>query len=71
MKSPWLKKNPWLSMYLSGANAMAGAMRSRMTAEFRRQASTAMTEGLRQATAFWSGGLIQPAPPRKKNRARR
>lgn len=37
MKNPWLKKNPMLSMWLSGANAVAGAARSRVTAEGKRR----------------------------------
>ena len=28
MKNPWLKKNPFMSMWLSGANAITGKARS-------------------------------------------
>ena len=31
MKNPWLKKNPLMSMWLSGANAMLGVARSQAT----------------------------------------
>ena len=51
--NPWTKKNPWLSMWLSGANAAMGASRSRASAEMRRQASLAMTEGVEQMTRLW------------------
>ena len=44
MKNPWIKKNPLLSMWMSGANAVFGAARSRATAEARRQAVTMMSE---------------------------
>ena len=37
MKNPWLKKNPFLSMWLSGANTIVGSARGRMTAEANRQ----------------------------------
>ena len=29
MKNPWTRKNPIMSMWLSGANAIAGSVRSR------------------------------------------
>jgi len=70
MKNPWIKKNPFLSMWLSGANAVAGAARSRATAEAKRQAATMMTQGAKQVTDFWTGALIAP-PPSKKKRKRR
>lgn len=68
MKNPWIKKNPWLSMWLSGANAVAGAARSRMLAESHRQMKTMMTEGVKQAAAFWSGALAAPSPAKKRKR---
>jgi len=33
MKNPWLKKNPFLSMWLSGANSVASHARSQAAAE--------------------------------------
>lgn len=68
MKNPWMKKNPLLSMWLSSANAVAGAARSRITAETRRQASTMMTEGMKQAAEFWSGAAALPRPPKRKKK---
>lgn len=64
MKNPWMKKNPLLSMWLSGANAVAGAARGRATAEGRRQ----VNRGMKQATDFWLGmsGVKPPAKRRKK-----
>lgn len=35
--NPWMKKNPALSLFLSGANAWAGAARGVLTKEARRQ----------------------------------
>ena len=69
MKNPWGKKNPFLSMWLSGANAIAGAARSRVTAEAKRQASTAITRGARQATKQTIDALAGK-PPAKKRRKR-
>jgi hypothetical protein len=70
MKNPWLKKNPYMSMWLSGANAMMGPARSRTVAEARRQSATMMAEGARQILRFWTGGLAvtQTRSKRKKSR---
>jgi len=57
MRNPWLKKNPFLSMWLSGANSVMGSARGHATAEARRQTSTLMAESARQAMRFWTGGL--------------
>lgn len=58
MRNPWIKKNPFMSMWLSGANAVAGSARGRATAAAKR------------ATAdFWSEALKVPKP--KKRKARR
>jgi hypothetical protein len=51
MKNPWVKKNPFLSMWLSGANAGIGSARGRATAQAKRQASTLWTAALTPAKA--------------------
>jgi hypothetical protein len=68
MKNPWTKKNPLLSMWLSGANAVAGSARSRATAEAKRQAATMMTKSVKLMASFWSGALTVPPPTKKKKR---
>lgn len=67
--NPWLKKNPLLSMWLSGANAVFGATRNQLTAAMQRQANAAMTEGTKQILAFW--GLEAPARRCAAKRRRR
>ncbi|MXP65928.1 hypothetical protein E0493_21505 [Roseomonas sp. M0104] len=62
MTNPWTKKNPLMSMWLSGANAWAGAARSFWTAEAGRQQATAT----RQMMELWA-----PPAAAKKKRARR
>ena len=42
MANPWMKKNPFLSLWLSAANAWAGAARGAMTAATKRQMAQAM-----------------------------
>ena len=69
MRNPWIKKNPFMSMWLSGANAVAGSVRGRATAEAKRQATTAVTKGVKQMANFWSAG-VTTSPPRKKAKHR-
>lgn len=67
MKSFWNRKNPLLSMYLSGANSVAGAARARANAEIRRRTKAMMAAGVKQMSGFWSDVLTGP-PPRKRKR---
>ena len=57
MKNPWTKKNPLMSMWLSGANRVAGSARG--------QASAAAK---RQAVDFWTTALTPPKPKKRKSR---
>ncbi|NUX57778.1 hypothetical protein FSB65_31005 [Paraburkholderia sp. JPY418] len=59
MKNPWTKKNPFLSMWLSGANTLANSARVRTTA--------AVKSGV---SAFWSAALAPPKPRRKRKNRR-
>lgn len=59
MKKPWLKKNPLMSMWLSGANTVLGTARGKATAQARREVS-----------AFWSAALTPPTAKRKPRRRR-
>ena len=63
MKNPWGKKNPFLSMWLSGANAVAGAARSRIGAEAKRQTTAAITRGTKQMSDALAG-----KPPKKRRK---
>ena len=73
MKNPWLKKNPLMSLWLSGANKVAGAARGQAAAAVKREATRAskdaVAEGTRQVLDFWGGapgGL--PKPKARKRR---
>jgi len=66
--NPWGKKNPFLSMWLSGANAMLGATRNQMMAATQRQAHAAMSEGTRQMLASWG---MAPAGRKRATKRRR
>ena len=69
MKNPWLKKNPFMSMWLSGANTIFGKARGQAIAEARRQSAAMMAEGTRQILQFWTGGYATP-PRRKRKKPR-
>jgi hypothetical protein len=73
MKNPWIKKNPFLSMWLSSANAVGGAARSQASAAVRREATKASRSATREASAqivdFWGATLgVGLAKPRKRRR---
>ena len=68
MANPWTKKNPLLSMMLSGTNAWAGAACGTMTAQGKRQQSSVMREGAKRVTAFWTEAVTGAAPKKRKKR---
>ncbi len=66
MKNPWTKKNPFMSMWLSGANAAIGSARGRATTESKRQANAIVTEGTKQMIDLWAGAWGLPAKSKRK-----
>ena len=66
MKNPWMKRNPLMSMWMSGANTVLGSARSRATAEGKRQLAMLMADATGQTIRFWAGGTISPSARRKK-----
>lgn len=46
MANPWLKKNPFMSMWLSTANRVAGTLRGQATAAAKRQVKAAVVEAI-------------------------
>jgi hypothetical protein len=67
MANPWTKKNPFLSMWLSGANALAGRARGAGAAEAKRQ----RTSSAKQAAHLWSGAWLAGTKPKSKAKRRR
>ena len=59
MSNPWLKKNPFMSLWLSTANRVAGSLRGQATAQAKRQAKAAVAES------------ISPPAPKAKRRVKR
>jgi hypothetical protein len=71
MTNPWLKKNPFMSMWLSGANSLAGSIRGHATVQAKRQAATAMTKAARDVFDLWVGAPPAPSAPKKRAQRRR
>ena len=68
MANPWLKKNPFMSLWLSGANSVANSARGRIAAEAKRQSATAMTRATNDVLAAWTEALTGPVPRKRKKR---
>jgi hypothetical protein len=62
--------NPWISFWLSAANAWAGAVRGFWTAEMRRQQTAMINEMTRQAVRFWTGAWGQSSSDKTRTRRR-
>ena len=72
MKNPWLMKNPFMSMWLSGANALWGAARGQSMAAGKALMTSMMEENVRQAMRFWGVAVdTQATVPRKRRVAAR
>jgi hypothetical protein len=62
--------NPWISFWLSAANAWAGAVRGLWTAEMRRQQTAMINEMTRQAVRFWTGAWDRSSSDKTRTRRR-
>jgi len=69
MKNPWLQKNPFMSMWLSGANRMLGTARGHATGEAHRHAARMMAAQREQIARFWTGAMWNP-PAKKRRKSR-
>lgn len=69
MSNPWLKKNPFMSMWLSGANSVANSARGRAGAEAKRQSAAAATRATREMFSIWTDAMTASMQP-KRNRRR-
>ena len=61
-------KNPFMSVFLSAANRIAGSARAQATAAVKREAA----KNARQATKAWSDAVLPPvAVPKKRKKTRK
>jgi hypothetical protein len=54
MANPWTKKNPFLSAFLSGANAATGRARGLWMQQARRNQTTAVKQAARSWADLWA-----------------
>jgi hypothetical protein len=62
MSNPWTKKNPFMSLWLSGANAVANRARGPMHAAANRQNA----EIVKEATRFWTRTWLAAMTPKRR-----
>ena len=74
MKNPWQKKNPFLSMWMSGANRVAGTARAHTAAAIKREVAqasqSATSAGAKQVLDFWANAIGASAPAKAKAKAK-
>jgi hypothetical protein len=70
MSNPLLKKNPFMSMWLSGANKAAATGRGLWAAAARKQQSAMIRDAAKMTQDFWSG-ILAPSAARKRNKSKK
>lgn len=68
MSNPWLKKNPFMSMWMSAAHRIAGTLRGQATAQVKRQVRAAVTEATNENIKSWSAAVTGPAVKKTRKR---
>lgn len=68
MSNPWLKKNPFMSMWLSTANRMAGSIRGQATAQVKREVKAAASEVANENVKLWAAAVSGPAAKKTRKR---
>ena len=68
MANPWTKKNPLMSLWLSGANRAASTARGQITAQVKRSATQANKKAASDLTQAWLDLVAPAATPSKKRR---
>jgi len=71
MSNPWLKKSPFMSMWLSAANTAANTARGHVAASAKRQSNAAITQATNEVVSFWSSALGASPKPRPKRKSKR
>jgi hypothetical protein len=68
MSNPWLKKNPFMSMWLSGANSVANTARGNMTRQAKRQTTAAVNKATGDVFGFWTEAMGLAAKPARRRK---
>ena len=76
MANPWIRQNPFMSLWLSGFNTAANTARAHAMIQMQRYYAALAAEGTRQWLRYWSGAAVpamataQPAR-RRRQKSRR
>lgn len=62
MANPWTKKNPFMSMWLSGANAVGSRARGHVAAAAKMQQAVLT----KQVTRFWTRAWLAAVKPKRR-----
>jgi len=68
MTNPWLKKNPFLSMWLSGANTVASSARGRIASEAKRQSTIAVNKAASEMFTMWTDAVAGSRAPKRRRK---
>lgn len=68
MSNPWLKKNPFMSIWLSGANSVVSSSRGRATAEAKRQSTAVANKVASDMFSIWTDAMTGGAASSRKRR---
>ena len=70
MSNPLTKKNPFMSLWLSGANKAAATGKGLLAAAARKQQSAMVRDATKMTQDFWSG-ILTPSASRKRGKAKK
>ena len=62
MSNPWLKKNPFMSLWLSGFNTVANTARGHAVAATKAAGTAAAKQGANAWLDFWTQAMPPKAP---------
>jgi hypothetical protein len=62
MANPWTKKNPFMSLWLSGANRIGSRARGQAKAAATKQQSALA----KQTVQFWTSAWLAPIKPKRR-----
>jgi hypothetical protein len=71
MSNPWLKKNPFMSLWLSAANTAANTARGHAASAVKRQSHAAITQATSDVMSFWTSAWGVAPQPRTKRKVKR
>lgn len=71
MSNPWMKKNPFMSLWLSGAHRIAGSASSQVAAETKRQINRTLEQATDENLRRWFDTAVATRPKTKAKARKR